>query len=67
MTKSEFTSNDSLRVTETEEGTFSVEWDPNDPRYSYLNEMTEAEVQETMTRALREFITKYEEEESDVQ
>lgn len=66
MTKSEFTSNDSLRVTETEEGTFSVEWDPNDPRYSYLNEMTEAEVQETMTRALREFITKCEEEESDV-
>ena len=41
MTKSEFTSADSLVVTETEDGAFAMQWDPNDPRYSYLNEMTE--------------------------
>jgi hypothetical protein len=66
MTKSEFTSTDSLTVTETEDGTFAMQWDPNDPRYSYLNEMTEDEVQEIVTNALRTFIAKCEEEESNV-
>ena len=66
MTKSEFTSADSLVVTETEDGAFAMQWDPNDPRYSYLNEMTEDEVQEIVTNALRTFITKCEEEESNV-
>ena len=35
---------DTLQVTENEDGTLSISWDENDPKYSFLNGLTEAEV-----------------------
>ena len=49
-------SEDSLRVTENDDGTLGVEWNPNDPKYSFLNTMTQDELQSYFTRALEEFI-----------
>jgi len=31
------------------------EWDPNDPRYSHFNEMSQEELQEYVTKALEQF------------
>ena len=56
-----YTSEDSLKVTENEDGTFAIEWDPNDPRYSLFNTMSEEDMQEFMHKALDEFIKQCEE------
>jgi hypothetical protein len=56
-----YTSEDSFKVTENDDGTLGIEWDPNDPRYSYLNEMSQEELQAYITKALEEFIKQHEE------
>ena len=35
---------DTLRVTTTDEGGLIVEWHPDDPRYKYLDGLTEEQV-----------------------
>lgn len=35
---------DSLKVTENEDGTFTIEWNPCDSLYSVWNDMTEEEL-----------------------
>tara|TARA_Y100000389_G_C17463852_1_gene523865 strand:+ start:2164 stop:2370 length:207 start_codon:yes stop_codon:yes gene_type:complete len=35
---------DTLQVKENEDGTFTMEWDPKDPLWSWLNAMTEEEI-----------------------
>lgn len=55
---------DSLKVSENDDGTLAIEWDPNDPKYAIFNEMTQEELQEYLTKALEEFIAKCQEDES---
>lgn len=62
MTSIENEDQDSLRVNEKEDGSFEIEWDPNDPRYSFLNELTEEQVTELLTRGLEEKIKMWESE-----
>jgi hypothetical protein len=57
-----YTSEDSLRVSENDDGTLAIEWDPNDPRYTLFNEMSQEELQAYITRALEEFIKQHENE-----
>ncbi len=57
-----YSNEDSLRVSENEDGTFAIEWDPNDPRYTHMNGMTQDELQSYITRALEEFIKEQENE-----
>jgi hypothetical protein len=49
---------DSLKVTEAEDG-FLVEWDPEDPSWSFLNSMTEEEInmllQEKLDQKIKEW------------
>jgi len=47
---------DSLKVTENDDGSFAIEWDPNDPRYAIFNDMTEEQISEMITHGLREMI-----------
>jgi hypothetical protein len=56
-----YTSEDSLKVTENDDGTLAIEWDPHDPRYFHMNEMTQDELQDYITKALEEFIKQHEE------
>jgi len=56
-----YTSEDSLKVTENDDGTLGIEWDPNDPQYSFLNDMTQEELNAFFTRAIDELITSLEE------
>jgi hypothetical protein len=51
-----YTSEDSFKVTENDDGTLAIEWDPNDPRYFHLNEMSQEDLQAYITKALEEFI-----------
>lgn len=53
---------DSLKVNENEDGTFTIEWDGNDPRYSFLNDLTEEQITELLTRGLEEQVKKWESE-----
>ena len=59
-----FTSEDSLKVSENDDGTFAIEWDPNDPRYALFNEMTEEQLNDYIIKALKEFIKQNETEDN---
>jgi len=55
---------DSLSVEEQEDGTFSVSWDENDPRYSFLNDMTNEEINDFFNRAIEDFLMEFNNDES---
>lgn len=46
---------DTLRFTKNEDGSFSAEWDPQDPKWSFLNNLTSKEIQIIMSQAIQEF------------
>lgn len=50
----ELSSDDSLKVTENEDGTFTIEWDPNDPRYSLFNGLNEEQMNELLNQAIHD-------------
>jgi hypothetical protein len=43
---------DSLVVNEQEDGSFTVEWDENDPKYSFLNDLTDDQVSAIIKQAI---------------
>jgi hypothetical protein len=45
---------DSLKVHQNEDGTFSLEWDKDDPNWSWLNNMTSKEIQSFMEKAIKD-------------
>jgi hypothetical protein len=45
---------DSLKIVENADGTFSIEWDKADPKWSWLNNLTSAEIQVIMEQAIKE-------------
>ena len=45
---------DSLKITENADGTFQMEWDKQDPKWSWLNGFTSKEIQVIMEQAIKE-------------
>jgi len=45
---------DSLKVNQNEDGTFTLEWDKEDPRWSFLNGLTSKEIQSMIEAAVKE-------------
>ena len=45
---------DSLKITENADGTFQMEWDKQDPKWSWLNGLTSKEIQVIMEQAIKE-------------
>ena len=45
---------DSLKIIENADGTFAMEWDKEDPKWSWLNGLTSAEIQVIMEQAINE-------------
>ena len=43
---------DSLEIFQNEDGTFTMEWDKEDPKWSFLNELTTEEIQSIIERGL---------------
>ena len=44
---------DTLTVKENEDGSFTMEWDPEDPLWSWLNTMSEEDISKIITDTLR--------------
>ena len=43
---------DSLKIHQNDDGSFSLEWDKEDPRWSFLNNMTSKEIQTIVEQAV---------------
>jgi len=46
---------DSLKIKQNDDGSYFMEWDPNDPNWSFLNGLTSKEVQVMLEQAIKEF------------
>jgi len=44
---------DSLKVNQNKDGTFTLEWDKNDPRWNFLNDLTSTEIQTMIESVVR--------------
>ena len=47
---------DSLKITENKDGSFTMDWDPQDPKWSWLNGLTSKEVQVIMEQAIKDYL-----------
>ena len=45
--------NDSLKINQNEDGSFSIEWDKQDPNWKFLNDLTSKEIQVIMEQAIK--------------
>jgi len=45
--------NDSLKINQNEDGTFSIEWDKQDPNWKWLNDLTSKEIEVMMEQAIK--------------
>lgn len=46
---------DSLKIIRNDDGSFSAEWDPQDPKWSFLNGLTGNEIQVILKQAIKDF------------
>jgi hypothetical protein len=47
---------DSLKIHQNEDGSFSMEWDKEDPNWKWLNGLTSKEIQVIMEQAIKEHL-----------
>jgi hypothetical protein len=45
---------DTLKITENADGTFTMDWDKEDPNWKWLNSLTSKEIQVIMEQAIKE-------------
>lgn len=50
---------DSLKITENADGTFTMDWDPQDPKWSWLNNLTSKEISVIVQQAIEEELKRY--------
>ena len=46
---------DSLKIHQNEDGSFSMEWDKEDPDWKWLNGLTSKEIQVIMEQAIKDY------------
>jgi hypothetical protein len=44
---------DSLEITQNEDGSFTMDWDPQDPNWKWLNGLTSKEIQVIVQQAIQ--------------
>lgn len=44
---------DSLKISQNDDGSFAVDWDKNDPNWKWLNKLTSKEVQTFVEDAIK--------------
>ena len=52
-------SEDSLIVTDNEDGTFTLSWDNDDVKYSFLNDLTEEQLSAMLEKAIHQYLEEY--------
>jgi len=45
--------NNSLKIDQNKDGSYTIEWDKNDPEWSWMNNLTSKEVQGIMEKAIQ--------------
>lgn len=50
---------DSLVVTENEDGSFTLSWDDEDVKYSFLKDLTEEELSAMLESAIKQYLENY--------
>ena len=46
--------NDSLKITQNEDGSYEMSWDKKDPTWEFLNHLTSAQIQVIMKEAIQD-------------
>jgi hypothetical protein len=46
--------NDSLKVTQNEDGSFTLDWDKKDSEWSWMNNLTSKELQDLVEQIIRD-------------
>lgn len=46
----------SLKITENADGSFTMDWDKEDPKWSWMNSLTSAEIQVIVQQAIKEHL-----------
>jgi hypothetical protein len=46
---------DSLKIIQNEDGSFSMEWNKEDPNWKWLNGLTSKEIQVIMEQAIKDY------------
>ena len=49
-------SEDTLKITQNEDGTFTMDWDKEDPKWSWLNGLTSKEIQVIVEQAIKDHL-----------
>jgi len=47
---------DTLKISENADGTFEMNWDKEDPKWSWMNSLTSAEIQVIVEQAIKEHL-----------
>jgi len=47
---------DSLKITQNEDGSYTVDWSPDDPKWSWMNNLTSKEVQIIIEQAIADYL-----------
>ncbi len=47
---------DTLKISENADGTFEMNWDKEDPKWSWLNNLTSKEIQVIVEQAIKEHL-----------
>lgn len=55
--------NDSLVVVENDDGSFTIMWDDQDPKYQYLNDLTEEEVAAMIIQYCKKYLAEHQNDE----
>ena len=45
---------DSLKINQNEDGSFTIDWDRNDPNWKFLNGLTTKEIQSIIEQTIKE-------------
>jgi len=51
---------DSLKISQNEDGTFTMDWDSQDPKWSWLNGLTQKEIQVIVQQAVQDYLDELE-------
>lgn len=47
---------DSLKISQNDDGSFTMDWDKEDPMWSFMNHLTSAEIQIMIQQAIKEHL-----------
>jgi hypothetical protein len=47
---------DTLKISQNDDGSFTMDWDKEDPKWSWLNNLTSKEIQVIVEQAIKEHL-----------